>query len=51
MKAVKTSSAVLALVRGEKNVDPLFCSGMWLAGQWYLIRHFLSVKPVRMMDR
>ena len=51
MKEGKTSSTVLVLVRGGKEVDALFRSGMWLAGQWCSIRCFLSVKPVRKVDR
>jgi len=33
MKEGKTSSTVMALVRGRKEVDSLFCTGMWLAGR------------------
>ena len=51
MKAGKTSSTVLAMVRGGKEVDALFRTGMWLAGRWCSIRRFLSVKPVRKVDR
>jgi len=51
MKEGKTSSMVLALVRGGKDVDGLFRSGMWLAGRWCSIRRFLAVKPVRKVDR
>ena len=47
----KTSSTVLAMVRGGKEVDSLFHSGMWLAGRWCSIRRFLAVKPVRKVDR
>ena len=40
MKEGKTSSTVLAMVRGGKEVDALFRSGMWLAGRWCSIRRF-----------
>jgi len=51
MKEGKTSSTVVALVRGGKEMDALFRSGMWLAGRWSSIRRFMSVKPVRKVDR
>ena len=51
MKEGKTSSTVLAMVRGGKEVDKLFRSGMWLAGRWCSVRRFLAVKPVRKVDR
>jgi len=51
MKEGKTSSTVVALVRGGKEVDALFRSGMWMAGRWYSIKRFVSVKPVRKVDR
>ena len=50
MKSGKTSSTVLAMVRGGKEVNALFCTGMWLSGRWCSIRRFLSVKPVRKVD-
>jgi len=51
IKEGKTSSTVLALVNGGKDVDGLFRSGMWLAGRWCSIQRFLAVKPVRKVDR
>ena len=51
IKEGKTLSTVLALVRGGKDVDGLFRSGMWLAGRWCSIQRFLGVKPVRKVDR
>ena len=51
MKERKNSSTVVAFVRGGKEVDDLFRTGMQLAGWWYSIRRFLSVKPVRKVDR
>ena len=51
IKEGKTSSKVLAIVRGGKEVDKLFCSGMRLAGRWCSVQRFLAVKPVRKVDR
>jgi len=51
MKEGKTSSTVVALVRGGKEVDALFRSGMWMAGRWCSIKRFVSIKPVRKVDR
>ena len=51
MTGGKTLSTVLAIVSGGKEVDALLRSGMWLAGRWCSIRCFLSVKPVRKVDR
>ena len=51
MRDGKTSSIVLAMVRGGKGVDAFLCTGMWLPGWWCSIRHFLYVKPVRKVDR
>ena len=39
------------MVRGGKEVDALFRTGMWLAGRWCSIKRYLSVKPVRKVDR
>ena len=51
IKAGRTLLTVLAMVTGGKEVDALFRTGMWLAGQWCSIRRFLSVKHVRKVDR
>jgi len=51
MKERKASSTVVALVRGGKEVDALFRSGVWLAGRWCSIKRFVSIKPVRKVDR
>ena len=51
MKEGKTSSTVLAMVRGGREVDKLFHSGMWFAGRWCSVRRFLAVKPIRKGDR
>ena len=51
MKSGKTSSTVLAMVKGGKEVEALFRMGMWLAGRWCSIKPYLSVKPVRKVDR
>ena len=44
MKEGKTSSTVVAFVRGGKEVDGLFRLGMWLAGRWCSIRRFRAVR-------
>ena len=44
----RTSSTVVAFVRGVAEADVLMKKGLWLRGRWHSVKRYEAVQPIRM---
>ena len=43
----RTSSMVVAFVRGVVEADVLLKKGLWLRGRWHSVKRYEAVQPIR----
>ena len=43
----RTSSTVVAFVRGVAEADVLLKKGLWLRGRWHSVKKYEAVQPIR----